>query len=180
VHTPGAGGAGRLVNDRIVDDNVRSRLALLAPDLIEARASPATTHCVVAWCLVTAAALQPAPSRAAARRLVRTRARLRRLERGDRWVRVRMRCWEVLNPPNVTVSTAFQLVVERMRDLSQPERDARLFELLHTAVAKCQMLADQPRPHRPGSRSRSIAARRGRRDAAGYRGRQASRGGNHK
>ena len=177
---PALAALARLVNDRIIDDNVRSRLALLAPDLIEVRAGPATTHCIVAWCLVTAAALQPAPSRAAARRLVRTRARLRRLERGDRWVRAWMRCWEVLNPPNVTVSTAFQLVVERMQDLPQPERDARLSELLHTAVAECRMLANQPKSHRPVSRSRSIAAGRGRRDTAGYRGRQASRGGNHK
>jgi hypothetical protein len=175
---PALAALARLVNDRIVDDNVRSRLALLAPDLIEVRAGPATTHCVVAWCLVTAASLQPAPPRAAKRRLVRTRARLRRLERGDRWVRVWMRCWEVLNPPNVMVNTAFQLVVERMRDLPQPERDARLSELLHIAVAECRMLADQATPDRPGSRSGSIAAGRGRRHAAGYRRRQASRGGN--
>ena len=69
---------------------------------------------------------------------------MRRLERGDWWAQLRLRCWEVLNPPNVTVSSAFQLVVEQLRDLPQSERDARLSELLHTAVADCRMLSSRP------------------------------------
>jgi hypothetical protein len=141
---PALAALARLVNDRIGDDDMRSRLALLAPDLIGVKAGPATTHCVIASCLVAAASLQPAPPRAAQRRLVKTCARMRRLERGDWWAQLRLRCWEVLNPPNVTVSSAFQLVVEQLRDLPQAERDARLSELLHTAVADCRMLGSRP------------------------------------
>ena len=140
---PALAALARLVNDRIGDDDVRSRLALLAPDLIGVTADPATTHCVIASCLVAAASLQPAPPRAQ-RRLVKTCARMRRLQRGDWWAQLRLRCWEVLNPPNVTVSSAFQLVVEQLRNLPQPERDARLSELLHTAVTDCRMLGSRP------------------------------------
>src|SRR3954449_10466785 len=58
---PALAALARLVNDRIVDDGVRSELALLAPELIGVRAGPATTHYVIARCLVTAAASrQPA------------------------------------------------------------------------------------------------------------------------
>ena len=137
---PALAALARLVNDRIVDDGVRSNLALLAPDLIGVRAGSATTHCVIASCLAAAAALQPAVPRTARRRLARTRARIRRLERGDRLTRVRLRCWELLNPPNVTVSSAFQLVFEQLRDIAQPQRDARLFELLQSTVAACRRL----------------------------------------
>ena len=141
---PALAALARLINDRIVDDRVRSRLARLAPDLIGIRADPATTHCVIASCLATAAALQPVVPRAARRRLARTRARIRRLERGDRLTRIRLRCWELLNPPNVTVSSAFQLVFEQLRDKDQPQRDARLCELLHSTVAACRRLDSRP------------------------------------
>ncbi|MFN2533759.1 MAG: hypothetical protein ABR528_00725 [Pseudonocardiaceae bacterium] len=141
---PALAALARLVNDRIVDDGVRSKLALLAPDLIEVRADPATTHCVIASCLTAAEALQPVVPRGVRRKLARTCARMRRLERGDRWTRIRLRCWELLNPPNVTVSSAFQVVFEQMRGLTQPQRDAQLSELLHGTVAACRRLESRP------------------------------------
>jgi hypothetical protein len=76
--------------------------------------------------------------------LARTCARMRRLERGDRWTRIRLRCWELLNPPNVTVSSAFQLLFEQLRGLAPPQRDARLSELLHSTVAACRKLESRP------------------------------------
>jgi hypothetical protein len=141
---PALAALARLVNDRIVDDDVRSKLALLAPDLIGIRADPATTHLVIASCLAAAEALQPVVPRGARRKMVRTCARLHRLERGDRWIRIRLRGWELLNPPNVTVSLAFQLLFEQMRGLAQPQRDARLSELLHSTVAACRKLQSRP------------------------------------
>jgi hypothetical protein len=151
---PALAALARLVNDRIVDDGVRSELALLAPELIGVKAGPGTTHWVIARCLLAAASLLPAPSRAARRRLARTRARMRRLERGDRLARIRVRCWELLNPPNVTVGSAFQLVVEQTRNLPRSERDARLSELLHSAVADCRVAES-----RSAGRSRRAGAR---------------------
>ncbi|HEX6405493.1 MAG TPA: hypothetical protein VF003_20400 [Pseudonocardiaceae bacterium] len=141
---PALAALARLVNDRIVDDGVRSKLALLAPDLIGIRADPATTQCVIASCLTAADELQPALPRGARRKLTRTSARMRRLERGDRWTRIRLRCWELLNPPNVAVSSAFQLLFEQIRGLAQPQRDARLSELLHSTVAACRKLESRP------------------------------------
>jgi hypothetical protein len=141
---PALAALARLVNDRIVDDGVRSELALLAPDLIGIRSDPATTHCVIASCLTAAEGLQPVLPRRARRKLARTFARIRQLERGDRWTRTRLRCWELLNPPNVTVSSAFQVVFEQIRGLSQPQRDARLSKLLHSTVAACRKLESRP------------------------------------
>ncbi len=141
---PALAALARLVNDRIVDDSVRSQLALLAPDMIGIEAQPRTTHCVIASCLVAAAARQPVVHLATQRRLARTCTRIRRLERGDRWARIRMRWWEFVNPPNVTVNAAFQVVFEQLRDLTQHERDMQLAQLLRTAVADCRMLATQP------------------------------------
>jgi hypothetical protein len=140
---PALAALARLVNDRIVDDDVRSQLALLAPDLIGIRALPGTTQCVIACCLVTAAARQPVPHQATQRRLARTCTRMRSLERGGRWTRIWLRCWELLNPPNVAVSSAFQSVLERLRGLTPRQRDEQLAELLRTAVADCRMLASQ-------------------------------------
>lgn len=140
---PALAALARLVNDRIVDDGVRSKLALLAPDLIGIRAQPGTTQYIIASCLVTAAARQPVPHQATQRRLARTCARMRRLERGGRWTRIWLQCWELLNPPNITVSSAFQSVLEQLRGLTQRQRDEQLAELLRTAVADCRMLTSQ-------------------------------------
>lgn len=140
---PALAALARLVNDRIIDDGVRSKLALLAPDLIGVKANPATTHCVIAECLAAAEALRPLMPRVARRRLARTRVRIRRLERGDRLTRIRLRCWELLNPPNVTVSSAFQLLFEQLREMDQPQRDEQLCELLYRTVAACQRLGSR-------------------------------------
>lgn len=140
---PGLAALARLVNDRIVDDGVRSELALLAPDLVGVKVGPGTTHRVIASCLAAAGSLPPAVPRAVRRRLARTSARIHRLQRGGSWARIRVRCWELLNPPNVTVGSAFQLVITQMRDLPQPERDARLSDLLRDAVVDCRTPASR-------------------------------------
>lgn len=140
---PALAALARLVNDRIVDDGVRSRLALLAPDLIGVKSDPATTHCVIAKCLTAAEALRPVMSRPVRRRLARAHARMRRLERGGRLTRIRLRCWELLNPPNVTVSSAFQLLFEQLREMDQTQRDAQLCELLYSTVAACRRLGSR-------------------------------------
>jgi hypothetical protein len=141
---PALASLARLVNDRIADEQIRSGLARLAPDLIGVTGDPRTTHCVIASCLVTAAAGRPQPLPTAQRRLARAHARMRRLERANRWARMRSRWWELLNPPNATVGPAFQLAVEQMRGLTQREKDVRLSKLLHDAVAQCRTLDDGP------------------------------------
>jgi hypothetical protein len=141
---PALAALARLVNDSIVDEEIRRGLARLAPDLIGVTGDPRMTHCVIANCLVAATVVQPASPRAVQRRLARTCARMRHRERQNWWARTRLHCWEVLNPPNATVNSAFQFAVERMRGLAQREKDARLSELLHSAVAECRMLNSWP------------------------------------
>lgn len=128
----------RAVNDRIVDDTVRGELARLAPDLIGlGRGDRRTTDRVVASCLLAAAAIRPL-SPAAARRLDRARARAGGPDRVGGWRRLRERCAEALQPVSGPVASAFQVVVEHMRVLPEPERDRRLRDLLRDAVAECR------------------------------------------
>ena len=66
----------RLVNDWIDDDEARSKLALLAPDLIGAGGGDLrTTQCVVACCLRAAATVRGLPP-GAERQLARARRRI--------------------------------------------------------------------------------------------------------
>lgn len=128
----------RLVNDWIDDDEARSELALLAPDLIDTgRSDLRTTQCVVASCLGSAAAARQLPP-AAERQLTKARRRIGDIERGGSWARIRLGCWQVLNPPNVAVSSAFQAAIGQLRGLSAAERNARLSALLRDAVAECR------------------------------------------
>lgn len=141
---PALASLARLVNDRIIDDEVRRELALLAPDLIGAgRGDRLMTHRVVAGCLRAAAAARPLPA-AAARRLARTSARLQRLERGNRWTRARLCGWQLLNPSCVVVGSAFQLAVEQIRILPPRERDVRLSRMLRDTVAECRRTVEAP------------------------------------
>jgi hypothetical protein len=132
----------RLVNDWIDDDEARSKLALLAPDLIDTgRGDLRITQCVVASCLQGAAAARQLPP-AAERQLTRARRRIGDIERGGSWARIRLGCWQVLNPPNVAVSSAFQVAIGQLRGLPRPERNARLSTLLSDAVADCRRTVD--------------------------------------
>ncbi|MGH3782887.1 MAG: hypothetical protein ACRDRO_20265 [Pseudonocardiaceae bacterium] len=128
----------RLVNDWIDDDKARRELALLAPDLIDTgRGDLRTTHCVVASCLRAATAARRLPP-AAERQLAKARRRIGDIERGGSWAQVRLGCWQVLNPPSVAVSSAFQVAIGQLRGLPRPERNARLGKLLRDAVADCR------------------------------------------
>jgi hypothetical protein len=132
----------RLVNDWIDDDEARSKLALLAPDLIGAGGGDLrTTQCVVACCLRAAATTRGLPP-GAERQLARARRRIGDIERGGAWVQARLGCWQVLNPPSVVVSSAFQVAIEQLRGLRRPERNARLSTLLRDAIADCRHPVD--------------------------------------
>ncbi|HJT02396.1 MAG TPA: hypothetical protein VJ757_02025 [Pseudonocardiaceae bacterium] len=141
----------RLVNDWIDDDQSRSELALLAPDLIGTGAGDLrTTHRVVATCLSAAAAVRPLPLAASAQ-LARSTKRIRELERGGRWARVRLTGWQLLNPAGVMVGSAFQVVIAQLRGLSRREQNVRLRTLLSDAVTDCHRMLDG---HSPGHRVR--------------------------
>ena len=136
----------RLVNDWIDDDQSRSELALLAPDLIGTGTGDLrTTHRVVATCLSAAAAVRPLPL-AASGQLARSTKRIRDLNRGGRWARVRLAGWQLLNPAGVMVGSAFQVVIGQLRGLSRQEQNARLRTLLRDAVADCHRMLDGPGP----------------------------------
>jgi hypothetical protein len=134
----------RLINDWIDDDQTRSELAMLAPDLIGTGTRDLrTTHSVVASCLSAAAAIRPLPPGAAAQ-LARSRKRISEFNRGRRGARARLACWQALNPAGVMVGSAFQVMVGHLRGLSRQEQNTRLCALLHDAVADCQRMLRGP------------------------------------
>lgn len=133
----------RLVNDWIDDDQTRSELAVLAPDLIGTGTRDLrTTHSVVASCLSAAAAIRPLPPAAAAQ-LARSRKRIREFH-GRRGARARLACWQAVNPAGVMVGSAFQVMIGHLRGLSRQEQNTRLRALLHDAVADCQRMLCGP------------------------------------
>ena len=143
----------RLVNDWIDDDEARSELALLAPDLIDTgRGDLRTTQCVVASCLGSAAAARQLPP-AAERQLAKARRRIGDIERGGDWARIRLGCWRLLNPPNVAVSSAFQVAIGQLRGLPRAERNARLSALLRDAVANCRQTVEVQPVGQPGAKT---------------------------
>ncbi len=144
----------RLVNDWIDDDKARGKLALLAPDLINTgRGDLRTTQSVVASCLQTAAAARRLPA-AAERQLARAHRRIGDIERGGRWARIRLGCWQALNPPSVVVNSAFQVAIGQLRGLPRPERNARLTKLLRDAVADCRKPTEVHPSGHPATRTR--------------------------
>ena len=143
----------RLVNDWIDDDQVRGELALLAPDLISTgRGDLRTTQCVVASCLRAATAARRLPP-ATERQLAKARGRIDDIERGGGWARVRLGCWQMLNPPSVVVSSAFEVAIGQLRGLPRPERNAQLGKLLRDAVADCRRPAEMHPNGRAGTRA---------------------------
>ena len=150
---PALASLARLVNDWIDVDEVRGELALLAPELIDAgRGDLRTTQSVVASCLQAAGAARGLPP-AAARQLAKARRRIGDLERGSSWARVRIGCWQILNPPSVAVSSAFQVAFGQLRGLARSERNARLGKLLRDAVADCRRTAEVHPTDHPATRS---------------------------
>ena len=143
-----------MVNDRIVDDEVRSELALLAPDLIGLRTpGPQIGHCVVAACLGAAASIGRLPPRLA-RRLAGARARSRPLDSGDGWVPSRWQIWQArLTPAGAGLRWALHLVVGMMEELPSAEQDARLRNLLRDTIVDCRKLLDAKPAARPSVRT---------------------------
>ncbi len=134
----------RLVNDWIDDEQARSELALLAPYLIgTGKGDLRTTHCVVASCLEAATAVRPLPP-ASERQLSKARQRIDAIDRASGWAQIRLSCWQLLNPPSVVVSSAFQVAIGQLRGLPRPEQNARLRMMLRNAVTECRQAAAPP------------------------------------
>jgi hypothetical protein len=129
----------RVVNDEIVDPAARSRLAVLAPDLIGTRyRDPRITLTVMACCLRAAVAACPQGSDVP-EALERIEAQLSRLEarRGRRWARLRnMGC----EPGALSVIATLRVVLRHTHRFHGPHHDEQLCELLERTVADCRTL----------------------------------------
>jgi hypothetical protein len=132
----------RVVNDEIVDPAARSRLAVLAPDLIGTRSrDPRITLTVMACCLRAAVAARP-QGHDVPQALERIEAQLTRLEaqRGRRWARLRNVGWE---PGALSVISTLRVVLRHTHRFRGPRHDEQLCELLERAVADCRELLAQ-------------------------------------
>ncbi|MCE3556175.1 hypothetical protein LWC33_32630 [Pseudonocardia sp. RS11V-5] len=142
---PALATVARMVNDQIGDDELRSRLALLAPDLIEIGPGELrTTDAVVACCLSAATATGPL-GRGPARRLNRSWRRLRLLSGDDPWTRIWTKVRQFLHPPGASAISAMRFAIAGLGALPQQEREARLYELLSDAITASR----SPSRHRP-------------------------------
>ncbi|MDQ2884081.1 MAG: hypothetical protein M3Y48_23780 [Actinomycetota bacterium] len=132
----------RVVNDEIVDPAARSRLAVLAPDLISTRCrDPRITLTVMACCLRAAVAARP-QGRDLPEALERIEAQLSRLatQRDRRWARLRNVGWE---PGALSVVATLRVVLRHTHRFRGPRHDEQLCELLEQAVADCRGLLAQ-------------------------------------
>ncbi|HZD13565.1 MAG TPA: hypothetical protein VE196_00195 [Pseudonocardiaceae bacterium] len=135
----------RVVNDEVVDPAARSRLAVLAPDLIGTRCrDPRITLTVMACCLRAAVAARP-QGRDLLQALERIDAQLNRLQaqQGRRWARLRNVGAE---PGVLAVISTLRVVLRHTNRFRGPRHDEQLCELLERAVADCRELL----AHRPG------------------------------
>lgn len=142
----------RWVNDEIVDPATRSRLAVLAPDLIGTQTrDPRVTFTVMACCLRAALAVRP-QGRDVQQALQRTEARLSRLEdpQARRRARWRSLVWE---PEAFAVTSAIRVAMKHTHRFRGPRHDEQLRELLERAVTDCRSLLAQhttvPQQSRP-------------------------------
>jgi hypothetical protein len=147
----------RVVNDEIVDPAARSRLAVLAPDLIGTRSrDPRITLTVMACCLRAAVAARP-QGRDVPQALERIEAQLNRLEaqQGRRWAR-----WRNVGrgPGALSVISTLRVVLRHTHRFCGPGHDEQLCELLERAVADCRSLLAQ-RPGRPAHQQHQPAVR---------------------
>ncbi|MGH3421294.1 MAG: hypothetical protein ACRDQU_03850 [Pseudonocardiaceae bacterium] len=132
----------RVVNDEILDPAARSRLAVLAPDLIGTRCrDPRITLTVMACCLRAAVAAAP-QGRDLPEALERIEAQLSRLEtqRDRRWARLRNVGWE---PGALSVVATLRVVLRHTHRFRGPRHDEQLCELLEQAVGDCRGLLAQ-------------------------------------
>lgn len=137
----------RLVNDEVVDPAVRSRLAVLAPELIDTRVKdPRLTLTVVACCLWAALAVRP-DGDYVQQALQHVLTRLRRSEdpRGRRKAMRRARWRGLLGESDAAlVSSAFRLAQRHTGGFPGPRHDQQLCDLLEQAVTECRGYRAQP------------------------------------
>jgi hypothetical protein len=147
----------RVVNDEVVDPAPRSRLAVLAPDLIGTRCrDPRITLTVMACCLRAAVAARP-QGRDLLQALERIDAQLDRLQgqQGRRWARLRNVGAE---PGVLAVISTLRVVLRHTNRFRGPRHDEQLCELLERAVADCRALLAH-RPGRPAGQQSQPAVR---------------------
>jgi len=147
----------RVVNDEVVDPAARSRLAVLAPDLIGTRCrDPRITLTVMACCLRAAVAARP-QGRDLLQALERIDAQLDRLQaqQGRRWARLRNVGAE---PGVLAVISTLRVVLRHTNRFRGPRHDEQLCELLGRAVADCRALLAH-RPGRPAGQQSQPAVR---------------------
>jgi hypothetical protein len=147
----------RVVNDEVVDPAARSRLAVLAPDLIGTRCrDPRITLIVMACCLRAAVAARP-QGRDLLQALERIDAQLNRLQaqQGRRWARLRNVGAE---PGVLAVISTLRVVLRHTNRFRGPRHDEQLCELLERAVADCRELLAH-RPGRPAGQQSQPAVR---------------------
>ncbi len=140
VH-PAVAGLARAANDRIRDDRLRSRLALLVPDMIAIdERDPRVGPQVVVTCLMAVAEVRPLP-RWAGRRLMRAERRARLAEPpGGRWDLFWQHCRWAFAPPAQTARRALLMFEDYALDQADEGRDRRLYELVEAAVEDCRGL----------------------------------------
>jgi hypothetical protein len=147
----------RVVNDEVVNPAARSRLAVLAPDLIGTRCrDPRITLTVMACCLRAAVAARP-QGRDLLQALERIDAQLDRLQaqQGRRWARLRNVGAE---PGVLAVISTLRVVLRHTNRFRGPRHDEQLCELLERAVADCRALLAH-RPGRPAGQQSQPAVR---------------------
>jgi hypothetical protein len=147
----------RVVNDEVVDPAARSRLAVLAPDLIGTRCrDPRITLTVMECCLRAAVAARP-QGRDLLQALERIDAQLDRLQaqQGRRWARLRNVGAE---PGVLAVISTLRVVLRHTNRFRGPRHDEQLCELLERAVADCRALLAH-RPGRPAGQQSQPAVR---------------------
>jgi hypothetical protein len=147
----------RVVNDEVVNPAARSRLAVLAPDLIGTRCrDPRITLTVMACCLRAAVAARP-QGRDLLQALERIDAQLNRLQaqQGRRWARLRNVGAE---PGVLAVISTLRVVLRHTNRFRGPRHDEQLCELLERAVADCRALLAH-RPGRPAGQQSQPAVR---------------------
>ncbi|MGB9280727.1 MAG: hypothetical protein WCB57_11700 [Pseudonocardiaceae bacterium] len=131
----------RVVNDEIVDPATRSRLAVLAPDLIGTRSrDPRITLTVMACCLRAALAVRPDGDLQHALRRIETQLTRLAGPRARRWARCRS---VVCEPGALSVISTLRATLKHTHRFRGPRHDEQLCELLEQAVADCRSLLAQ-------------------------------------
>lgn len=137
----------RWVNDQIIDPAARSKLALLAPDLIGTHSTdPRITRTVTACCLRAAVALRP-HDRDLTWALRRIEAQVSSWShpRARRWARWLNFVWE---PQTSAAISTLQTVMKPTR-VNRARHDEQLRSLLEQAITDCRTLLT-PHPSPPG------------------------------